>query len=340
MLIIKNLKKYNTFGINCIANTFYEVKSVKYLRTLWNQRIFDSKYFILGKGSNVLFVKDSIDIPIIKINIKGFTKHVFQDFVDYSVCAGEDWDKLVEITVKDNLWGLVNLSLIPGSVGASVVQNIGAYGVEVEKYVQKVEYFDIKDGSIKTITKEECKFGYRDSIFKHKLKHAIITKVVFRIPITDNPNLEYIDIQNYLTTHNIHVSSLTPSLLREIIIKIRKSKIPYPDEVGNAGSFFKNPIVSIDQLNYLKKNYPDIKYSATQFLDKVKVSAGWLIEKCGWKGWISECKRYGVSSKHALVLVNYGGAKGSDIFKLAQKINQSIYNAFGINLENEVVIIF
>ena len=219
------------------------------------------------------------------------------------------------------------------------MQNIGAYGVEVEKYVQKVEYFDTKDGSITTLIKDECKFGYRDSIFKHKLKYAIITKVVFRIPISENPNLEYVDIQNYLSTNNIHPSNLTPSLLREIIIKIRRNKIPYPEEVGNAGSFFKNPIISIDHLNKLKENYPDIKYSATQFPDKVKVSAGWLIEKCGWKGWTSECKKYGVSSKHALVLVNYGGAKGSDIFKLAQKVKKSVYNIFEIRLQEEVIVI-
>jgi UDP-N-acetylmuramate dehydrogenase len=236
-------------------------------------------------------------------------------------------------------FGLENLSLIPGSVGASAVQNIGAYGVEAKDFIDYVEFFHLIDGEIHRATNSELAFSYRDSIFKHDLKDkAIVTKVAFRLNKVPNLKLEYADVLREIDKRNIDKNKLTPNELRELIINIRNTKLENPKEIGNSGSFFKNPIISNERIDELKKDYPELKSNYVTDTES-KLSAGWLIEQCGWKGWRSEDGKYGVSQKHALVLVNHSDAKGEDIINLASEIKASVKNKFNIELEEEVIVI-
>lgn len=337
---IKNgsLKELNSFGVDVKANELIIVESESDLVKLNEEGIFRNKFLVLGNGSNILFTKD-YDGVVIKINLMGKKIVETDDYIIAEGGSGEDWDQFVEYTIDNNAFGLENLSLIPGSVGASAVQNIGAYGVEVSEFIEEVEYFDINDSEFHRLKKIDLKFDYRSSIFKSELRgRAIITKVIFNLKKVPELKLDYQDIKKEIEENNLEIKTLTPAKLREIIIKIRQGKLHNPDEIGNAGSFFKNPIITKEQSDQLSQEYNDFKPNYMPD-GRVKVSAGWLIEKTGWKGFSSDDKKYGVSQKHALVLLNYGGAKGEDLFNLSKDIKNSVLQKFKIELEEEVIII-
>ncbi len=287
---------------------------------------------IIGSGSNILFVRNPLQ-PVIKLNFKGIeTLNRTDEFIEVSVKAGTIWDDFVRWTVDNNIYGVVNLSYIPGTVGAAPVQNIGAYGTEVAEFITKVHFFHIQEQKFLTLDKEKCQFGYRTSIFKKELKNkAIITRVDFRLPLKPYYNLNYKDLDPLKNAKNL--SLLT---LRLSIGKIRMHKLPDPSIVGNAGSFFKNPIITQEEFNSLKQKYPDIP-SYPMGEDKVKIPAGWLIDRLGLKGY--RTGDAGVYPNNALVLVNYGNATGKDIFNLAQFIQDKVMEHYNIWLLPEVNII-
>jgi UDP-N-acetylmuramate dehydrogenase len=335
-MISKNisLKKYNTFGLDFNANCLITVKSEKEAITVINkQEILKEPLLVLGGGSNLLFTRN-FEGTIIKPDVPGIkVEELKNDFVILSSGAGVNWDNLVDWTVNHNFWGLENLSLIPGTVGASPVQNIGAYGVEVKDYIEKIRAVSLKDGSIREFCIDECRFGYRDSIFKNELKgRFLITKVFFRLSTKEKLNTEYSALKEAIEM----TGSLSLLRVREAVINIRRSKLPDPEKTGNAGSFFKNPVVSNSVADSLRKKYPKVPcYSDTT--NGIKIAAGWLIDQCGWKG-----KRFGdagVHDKQALVLVNYGRASGIEIFMLSEEIKKSVSDKFGIELEREVEVL-
>jgi len=335
MEIKKNisLKSYNTFGIDVVAYAFVEVSSIDELKDVLSDN--NQPILILGGGSNLLFTKDFEGIAI-KNNLKGITVvSENEDEVYLKVGAGEVWHEFVLFCIENNYAGIENLSLIPGNVGASPMQNIGAYGVEVKDVITAVEAFDLKDYSIKTFSNQMCDFGYRSSIFKTSEKgNYFITSVTFKLSKQTRINTSYGAISGELESMNI--SNPTIKDVSTAVINIRLSKLPDPKKIGNSGSFFKNPIVSKIQKNKIIQNYPD----APNYLQPdgtFKMAAGWLIEKCGWKG--KRIDNYGVHDLQALVLVNYGGAKGSDIFKLSEQVIESVKTQFEIVLEREVNIL-
>ncbi|ARV14012.1 UDP-N-acetylenolpyruvoylglucosamine reductase [Polaribacter sp. SA4-12] len=342
MSIQKNisLKNYNTFGISVNAKSFISVDSVYELQQLLK---VEKDIFLISGGSNMLLTKD-IEKLVVHIDIKGISIDREDDNAAYlTVNAGENWHEFVLWCVSENYGGIENLSLIPGNVGTCPIQNIGAYGVEVKDTITKVEALDIETGKLVQFSNEECNFGYRNSIFKNEVKGKyIITSVSFKLTKTNhNLNSSYGAIETELTSKGISNPSLKD--ISEAVIAIRKSKLPDPKEIGNSGSFFKNPVIATTQFLELQKEYPTIPSypvisSAVEKSEtQVKVPAGWLIEQAGFKG-----KRYGdfgVHEKQALVLVNYGNATGSEIYQLAEKIKETIFNKFGISLEIEVNII-
>jgi UDP-N-acetylmuramate dehydrogenase len=337
MIIQENisLKPYNTFGIDVNAKYFISVSSISELQhVLVNNK--EIKKLIIGGGSNILFTED-IEGLVIHLNTKGIKLRSTGDTtVVVSVAAGENWHDFVLWSLKNDFGGVENLSLIPGNVGTAPIQNIGAYGVELKDIFDSCEAIDLATGNIKTFLKSECDFGYRESIFKNKLKNKyIILNVNLRLSI-DNHGIKtnYGTISNELQKNNI--TNPTIQDVSEAIINIRTSKLPDPKLIGNSGSFFKNPVVSKETFKLLKLNFSDIpSYEVSNKL--VKIPAGWLIEKAGFKG--KRFGSYGVHRKQALVLVNYGGAKGNDIKNLAYLIQDTILKIFRISLELEVNII-
>ncbi|MFS8131356.1 MAG: UDP-N-acetylmuramate dehydrogenase [Candidatus Dojkabacteria bacterium] len=334
-----NIKEFNTFGISVKAKKFIIVENDSELKELFDNNEFKTEIFILGGGSNVVFTQD-FEGTIIKLDTKGVkVNNEDENNIWVEAESGEDWDAFVAKTMELKAYGLENLSLIPGDVGASAVQNIGAYGVEAKDFIDSVEYFDITSGNVKKLSIDDLEFAYRDSVFKHKLKgKAIVIKIVFKLNKKPSLKLEYADIQKIMAENGLNVSNLTPEKLRQIIIDIRTTKLEDPKLLGNAGSFFKNPIIEESVAVELQKTYPDLKFN---LIDKtfVKLSAGWLIEQAGWKGWTSKDGKYGVSKKHALVLVNYLDATGENIVELAEKIKSSVKEKFGILLEEEAILI-
>ena len=329
-----SLLPFNTFGIDVKAKYFCEIETIETLQELLKNDVFKTnQYLVLGGGSNILFSKD-FDGLVIKNNIKG--KSVIENNNEFAVIeafAGEVWHELVLFCIDNNFaGGIENLSLIPGSVGASPIQNIGAYGVEIKDIFLKLEALNIKTGQIETFTNEECKFGYRESIFKNVAKNQyIITKVYYKLDKTKPLHIEYGAIKDVLQSYQI--TTPTAKDISKAVCEIRESKLPNPKEIGNAGSFFKNPEIETSLYNKLKAEYPEIpSYPINE--TTVKVPAGWLIEKCGFKG--KSFGNYGVHKNQALVLVNYGGANGNDILNLANKIIEVVYNTFGIKIINEV----
>jgi UDP-N-acetylmuramate dehydrogenase len=326
--------KYNTFGIDQKADYLAEIKSREELQEL----LLDNKFrplpkLILGGGSNILFSKDYNGLVVINkiLGVKKVEEN--QDFVWLKVGSGVVWQDLVEYCVTKNYGGIENLSLIPGTVGASPVQNIGAYGVEAKETIQKVEIVWIETGKVEILTNEQCKFAYRDSIFKHELKNlVVIISVTFKLKKNpDSFNLEYGDIQKTLAEMQI----TTPSVesISKAVIHIRQSKLPDPTITPNAGSFFKNPEIDAQKFMELQKLYPNIKgFSLSN--GKFKVPAGWLIESCGLKGFCNG--NVGIHPKQALVIVNYGGGNGKEILDLAKKVQLEVEKKFGILLEMEV----
>lgn len=330
-----SLLKYNTFGINAQAKQFVAVKNVDELKDVLTENAEKNK-FILGGGSNMLLTQN-IDALVIHIDLKG--KKIVQendDFVWVESQAGENWHEFVLWTINQNFGGLENMSLIPGNVGTTPVQNIGAYGAEIKDTFVSCEAINIKTQEKRTFIKSECNFGYRESIFKNEVKDQyIITAVVFKLSKRNHKiNIDYGDIKNELLNQNISNPSLID--VSNAIIAIRQSKLPDPKTLGNSGSFFKNPIISKTEFQNIKEKFPEIKFFDISE-NEVKIPAGWLIEQCGFKG-----KRIGDAGVHknqALVLVNYGNASGNEILNLSKDIQKTIFEKFSIKIEAEVNII-
>lgn len=335
MEIKKNisLKGYNTFGVDVEAKGFVEVGSVTQLEAVLDGN--SEPILILGGGSNLLFTKDFNGL-VIKNNLRGITLVKESDTeIFFKVGAGESWHEFVLFCIENNYAGIENLSLIPGNVGASPMQNIGAYGVEVKDLIIEVEAFDLKKSETRIFSNSECEFNYRSSVFKTSEKgNYFITAVTFRLKKEANVNTSYGAIENELKQMNV----VDPTIkeVSDAVINIRSSKLPDPKKIGNSGSFFKNPIVSEVQKNKILENYDDAPHYL-QTDGTFKMAAGWLIEKCGWKG--KRIGNYGVHELQALVLVNYGGAKGSEIYSLSEEIIMTVKSKFGIILEREVNII-
>ena len=337
MKILHNfsLKKYNTFGIEAKAKQFVAVHSTAQLETILEENKSHKK-FILGGGSNMLLTKD-IDALVIHIDLKG--KKIIEDsddFVYVESQAGESWHEFVLWTIDQNFGGLENMSLIPGNVGATPVQNIGAYGTEIKDTFVSCEAIAIENQEVKTFLKEECHFEYRESIFKNEAKDKyIITSVVFKLTKKNHKiNTSYGDITNELEKNNI--SNPTLKEVSDAVIAIRQSKLPDPKDLGNSGSFFKNPILLKSDFEKIHQQFPEMKYYNVSETE-VKVPAGWLIEQAGFKG-----KRFGDAGIHknqALVLVNYGNATGQEILNVSKDIQDTIFKRFGINIEAEVNVI-
>jgi len=327
-----SLKQHNTFGFDVKAKFCFAFTELDDLDTFLhsNQSWKDEKLLILGQGSNILFTGD-FDGLVIQPQVPGiFIIKEDRQNVWIEAGAGEIWDDLVQFTVDYGFGGIENLSLIPGNVGAAPVQNIGAYGQEAGNVIEKVKGFDLQTGQTVEFTATECEFGYRLSIFKSKLKNRIIiTSVVFKLEKFPEFILGYGDVEKRASEKG----EINLTTIREAIVEIRRSKLPDVTELGNAGSFFKNPVVSLEIADVLKLKYPGMPvYPATA--ETSKLAAGWLIEQAGWKGFRDGDA--GVHEKQALVLVNYGSATGKEIFDLSEKIKQSVFEKFGVELEREV----
>ena len=330
-----SLKSFNTFGIDVNAKYFVSVNSINELKEVLELKEYPNK-FILGGGSNMLLTKD-VDALVIQINLKGIEIiSKSNETVDIKANAGENWHDFVVWCLNHDFGGVENLSLIPGNVGSAPIQNIGAYGVELKDVFLSCEAIDIETLELKTFSKSDCNFNYRESIFKREAKgRFIITSVSLRLSVNHHKlHTDYGAISVQLG--EMGIAEPTIQDISNAVMTIRKSKLPDPNEIGNSGSFFKNPIISMEHFNTLKAIFPDIpsyKVSETE----IKVPAGWLIEKAGFKG--KTFGNYGVHKNQALVLVNYGDAKGKDILKLAQLIQKTIKRLFNINVETEVNII-
>lgn len=333
-----NLKEYNTFGIEVFAKEFETINSLevakKFFKTL---EVNEQNFLILGGGSNLLLT-ENFDGLVIQNNLKGIEiLNENDDDVVIKVGAGENWHEFVLHCINNEFAGVENLSLIPGNVGASPMQNIGAYGVEVKSLITEVETINISTGEIKIFSNEECLFDYRSSIFKTTHKNQFfITSVNFKLSKKPDFNVSYGAIKSQLEKDRIQEENITIKAISNAVIAIRQSKLPDPKEIGNSGSFFKNPVVSKILFKQLKKVHKDMPaYELPQ--GDYKLAAGWLIEKTGWKGYTEG--NYGVHKNQALVLVNYGGASGLEIYDLSERILLSVKEKFGVTLEREVNII-
>lgn len=332
-----SLRPYNTFGIEVYARYFSSFQSVEELQEVFNNSRLpaSASRLILGGGSNILFTKD-FDGIVLKNEIGGIEVIAEdEEYIYVQAGGGVNWHQFVLFCLKNNYAGVENLSLIPGSVGASPMQNIGAYGVEIKDVFHQLEAYHIGDKTIHTFSLEECAFGYRDSVFKHQYKNQfIIVNVTYRLRKQPVFHITYGAIQQEL--EKMGVEQLSIQAISQAVINIRTSKLPDPKQIGNAGSFFKNPTVLNEAFQNLKQLYPNIpSYPVNE--EYVKVPAGWLIEQCGWKGYRKGDA--GCYEKQALVLVNYGNATGKDIYQLSEEIIKSVKEKFGISLEREVNVI-
>ncbi|MEA1885870.1 MAG: UDP-N-acetylmuramate dehydrogenase [Bacteroidota bacterium] len=330
-----SLRKYNTFGVTARTRRFINLTSAEEAKALIIKENFDTNNcLVLSGGSNILFTKDYCG-TVIKPSFDNITiEEKSSDNVIISAEAGLEWDRLVEWSVENDLGGLENLSFIPGKVGAAPIQNIGAYGAEVSSLITRVHTLSLENSESRIFYNEECMFGYRDSIFKNELKGKyLITRVEFRLkksPVTFN--LSYGNLEPVLQDKG----EITLTSIRKAVIKIRKEKLPDPAVKGNAGSFFKNPVIDMHRYADLKMRYHDMPSWQTG-TGQYKIPAAWLIEKAGWKG--KKAGRAGVHHKHALILVNLGNAEGSEILELSNLIIDSVRSMFGITLVKEVNII-
>lgn len=330
-----SLKNLNTFGVQAYARWYTEINEEDDLRELFaGSRWYDVNRLVLGGGSNILFTQDFEGL-VIKMNIRGISYKNDGDKILVSSGAGESWNELVNYCVGRNFAGMENLSLIPGSVGASPIQNIGAYGVELKDVFHTCRAFKISIGEVEVFDKEACRFAYRDSIFKNELKgQYIITGVTYHLSENSLLNLSYGAIAQELNNRNI--SRPTIKDVSEVVSAIRVSKLPDPSTIGNAGSFFKNPVITVAEFGQLQSDFADIvHYPADDGF--IKLAAGWLIEQCGWKGKVEG--NTGTWKNQALVLVNHGNATGKEILTFSDKIIENVNKKFGICLEKEVNII-
>jgi len=336
-----SLLPYNTFGIDAKAQFFASFSNIEELKTLLEYKKHQSSLnktlplMILGGGSNILLTND-VEGLVLKNELKGI-ELLNEDNDHYYVkaAAGEIWHNLVEYCIANNYVGLENLSLIPGNVGASPMQNIGAYGVELKDVFYELEAYNINEGSIDKFSIDDCKFGYRESVFKNELKGKyIILNVTYKLKKHPVFNTSYGAIN--IELERMGAKEVTIKNISQAVINIRTSKLPNPKEIGNAGSFFKNPQVSKETWQAILESYPNVVAYKVDELH-YKLAAGWLIEQCGWKGFRKGDA--GCHAKQALVLVNYGKAKGEEILDLSTEIIQSVKEKFGVELEREVNII-
>ncbi|MCX6275587.1 MAG: UDP-N-acetylmuramate dehydrogenase [Bacteroidetes bacterium] len=338
MNIIENysLSRLNTFGLDIKARAFCEVAAESEMIGIAGTQKWKGKpKFILGGGSNILFTHDLNALCIHNL-IKGINKiREDEEYVWVKSGGGEAWHQLVIYCVENNYGGVENLSLIPGSVGAAPIQNIGAYGVELKETFSELEAIHLETGEKKIFSAADCRFGYRDSIFKREFKNQYaITSITLRLHKNPGFNTSYGAIEQELKA--MDVQTPTVASISQAVINIRRSKLPDPAVIGNCGSFFKNPEVPEDKYSELKKIYPDlVGYKTTQ--GKIKLAAGWLIESCGWKG--KKSGNVGMHTQQALVLVNYGGASGKELFDHALQVQQSVLGKFDVFLEMEVNIL-
>lgn len=328
-----NIQPYNTFGIDCQAKYFARFRSIKELQELLGDPICRSnELLVLGGGSNMLFTKNFNGL-IIKNELTGI--YVVKEDADHiwlEAMAGENWHDFVLFAIDHDYGGIENLSLIPGSVGAAPMQNIGAYGVEIKDVFHELEAIHVKTGEMVRFTRKRCKFGYRESVFKNILKDQyIITSVTLKLTKNHEVNTTYGAIEEKLNEKN--VANPTIKHISDAVIAIRQSKLPDPSLIGNAGSFFKNPVISKGEFEAIKEKHPEVSHYIVDE-NHIKLAAGWLIDNAGWKGKTFE--NYGVHKNQALVLVNYGGAIGSDIFDLSEQIMRDVHEKYGVNLEREV----
>ncbi|MEA4985206.1 UDP-N-acetylenolpyruvoylglucosamine reductase [bioreactor metagenome] len=326
-----SLLNYNTFGLDVKTKYFLEFDSEEDLIDILKQRLVrENPLLVVGQGSNLLFLND-FDGVVLHSAIRGIqTVEEIEDAVLIEVGSGVIWDDLVGYCVKQGWSGIENLSLIPGETGAAAIQNIGAYGVEIKDVVQKVKTIRIADGQSSVFEQEACHYAYRESVFKKELKgQFIVTSVIIRLSKKPVFNLSY----NHLEKEVLKNGTMNLENIRNTIIRIRESKLPDPKVLGNAGSFFMNPVVKRERYEALQLQYPDMPHYFVSEQEE-KIPAGWLIEQCGWKG--RTIGNVGVHAKQALVLINCGGAKGKEIAELAAMIQQSVAGRFGINLIPEV----
>jgi len=331
-----SLKRLHTFGIDVKAKLFAEIFSDEDLfEIVSDKKLMAEPKFILGGGSNILFTRN-FDGLVIRVSLPGIKKvSENEKTVKIEAGAGVVWDELVTFCVSNNFGGIENLTLIPGSVGAAPIQNIGAYGQELSDTIESLKGIFIEDGTVKSFSKSDCNFSYRNSIFKKELKNKFIITSL-RLKLNKNPivNLTYKKVEDEI--QNLKISNPTITDLSKLVAKIRKSKLPHPDEIGNAGSFFKNPVVHYQKYLELVESHPGI---ISYDVDKnfKKIAAGWLIENCGWKG--RRVGNVGTHQKHALIIVNFGDATGDEVLDFSIRIIQAVELKFGIRLENEVNII-
>ncbi len=327
------LSKITTFRIGGEARNFFDIYDLNDLKKAVRfAKKHKKQILVIGEGSNMLISDDPIERVVLRINYANISKTKSGDDVRVKVGAGMNWDKFVEWTVSKNYQGVECLSYIPGLVGASPVQNIGAYGQELSDSFVELEAYDVTTEKLIKFDKQSVNFGYRNSIFKTPQNDGryIIYTVTFNLKVDGKPHIEYKSLKDYLD--QLAISDPTLEEVRNAVIDIRKTKLEDPKQLANAGSFFKNPIVTKEELINLQARYLDIP--SFEFVDKYKIPAGWLIENVGWKG--KKYKNVGVSDKHALVLVNYGEGNAKQIRELAQKIIVDVKNKFGVNLEQEV----
>ncbi|WP_353540269.1 UDP-N-acetylmuramate dehydrogenase [Colwellia sp. KU-HH00111] len=318
------LQKNNSFNVRTICPTIHILNTKDDLAKL--PELITDNFYILGEGSNTLFVEERAPL-IIKPELKGIDVFESQDKHVVKIGAGENWHNLVETCLTRGIYGLENLALIPGSVGAAPVQNIGAYGVEFADFCTYVLWYDFASNQIKTLTNQDCRFRYRDSIFKNELYNkGIIIEVVMAFPKKWHANLSYAGL-------DVLAEDSSPIQIMEKVISLRQAKLPDPNILANAGSFFKNPVISMQQFKSLQKTFPDIPHYP-QAENQTKLAAGWLIEQAGLKGYRE--RGVGVHQQQALVLVNYESTKGSDIVDLAALVQQRVFSKFAISITPEV----
>ena len=329
-----NLGPMNTLGVETRAGQFVEIRNSEQLRLLFEDGFFRRQSpVVLGEGSNILFISEP-DRPVVKLSVKGREiKSEDDGTVLLKAGAGENWHQLVKHSVEKGLGGIENLALIPGTVGAAPIQNIGAYGIEMKDVFHSLTAFDIKTGKFQTFSAADCGFGYRDSVFKNELKgRVIVCDVTLRLTKdSHNLNLSYSGLNDYLESKKI--VSPTINDVFKAVVNIRRSKLPDPSDIGNAGSFFKNPVVSQNVFEQLQSRFSDLVAYPLQHGQSVKLAAGWLIEQCGWKGYRNQW--VGVHNVQALVLINHGGGSGTQLLALAQEIRESVEARFGVELEQE-----
>ncbi|EHQ26625.1 UDP-N-acetylmuramate dehydrogenase [Mucilaginibacter paludis] len=329
-----SLKNFNTFGIDASARYFVEINHEDDLVELFmDPQWKTTERLILGGGSNLLLTQNFNGL-VIRMNIRGIEHRVNHQDVFIEAGAGEVWNDLVNYAVRWGFAGMENLSLIPGSVGASPIQNIGAYGVELKDVFESCKAFEIASGTFKIFDKEACRFDYRDSIFKQLKGQYIVVSVKFHLSLIPNINTRYGAIEQELALR--HISEPTIKDISQVVSHIRVSKLPDPSTIGNAGSFFKNPVITLAEFKEVQERHPEVvNYPAGD--GYIKLAAGWLIEQCGWKGKV--VGNTGTWKNQALVLVNHGGATGQEVYALSSQIIDTVYRKFGVMLEREVNVV-